>query len=148
MPKKNELACKFPLLSSYTIYICISGRLFLILSLYLFLNKKYFTGFIVCLLYTTTYLYWRKPEKNIIRTIDIMYVRFVIGYFFYNIFKNIEDIDFIIISLSITLHGIFFFIISNLFYLVKNPIWIACHMIFHIYSFIAIFTISLFIRTT
>jgi hypothetical protein len=113
-------------------YLVLSSALFLIPSLYAYLNHIYFLSSVLFGVSVISMNYWRKASNSLRRKIDIFTANVSLIIFVYNGFYYFIPS---IVSIRMCICGLFvmyYFYLSNVLYKNKNKNWYKYHILFHI----------------
>lgn len=114
-------------------YLLCSSLLIGITSVVLFYNKDYITFIFIFILFITSINFWRNPQYNIRRTVDMTMCKLTALYMFINTI-HLHEFNRVLYQ-CIFLVFIIYNIIENLLWFFNSNQWVIFHMALHIYTF-------------
>jgi hypothetical protein len=109
-------------------YLCLSSLLFLLPAIYSYYIEFYYYTIGQCIMCFISINYWRKPQYDYRRYIDMFYATLCIIYAIYLTSYVMHNI----ILLGLWLSVVYNYYLSNKYYYNHNNIWLKYHIMFHI----------------
>ena len=116
----------------YTKYLIYTSFLFLLSAFLIFLYDSFLSSFIIFILFLTSVNHWKIPDNNMIKRLDLIVVKLVGVLYLIKSFYKDEFCR--MISMSVAISIVIFYVLENILDFYKNNQWVIFHMVIHIYA--------------
>jgi hypothetical protein len=130
---------EFPKPFSMTRWLCISSCFMLIPGAYAFSRGLFFMSFICVLTAVASFNHWRCAENGYRRCVDKVVAWLCFVFFFLSGCSTTNSYYSYVDTLVILLFVCSSFLLSDYLSVRWNPYWCSTHILFHLFSFLAIF---------
>jgi len=136
--KNIIILMNYPIPREFSDSLFCTSFLILIASCITYYNRDYMTSFCGFCLFFTSINFWRNPQYNFHRTLDMTMCKFIMIFFIITSFTLCE-FDRVLFQ-SILFVVILFNIVENILWLLDSHKWVIFHLAMHIYvSYFIIF---------
>ena len=121
----------YPIPREISEYFLCSSLFIFIVATTTFYNNDYITSFFMTCLFSTSINFWRNPQYNIHRTLDMAMCKIIGIFFIINSFTFCEFSR--VLFECVILVAVLFNITENILWLCDSNKWVIFHLAIHIY---------------
>jgi len=136
--KNIKIIMKYPISREISEYLFFSSFLIGIPATITYYNRDYITSFFISSLFFTSINFWRNPQYNMHRTLDMTMCKIIMVFFIINSFTFCEFNR--VLFNFVLFMCILYNIIENILWIFDSNKWIIFHLAMHLYvSYFIIF---------